>query len=248
MIAIYVLEVGGEIRYVGQTRKSLAERLSQHLRPSALKLRCHRTHWIKCLLSLGVRPRIQLVQFVPMEYGNEAERFWVSHFKERGCRLVNGTNGGDTGSYRKGRRVSQETRNKIRKARLGVPRSSETIRKISEALKGRRLNPDRLEAVRVAAARRRGLPGTPRTPSQRAKASEGLTSLWRNPEYRSLMVEAAVRSRGRAFADQYGKIYRCRREAAEALGVTCASVGDALKGRHAHCRGFFFRYLDEPSH
>jgi|ERR1035438_2816573 hypothetical protein len=81
----------GELRYVGQTRRSLDSRAKEHLKHA--RLRTYDTwlcHWIR---SVSCRPK-----FIILEQGspdlNAGERHWISWARERGSRLCNHTDGG----------------------------------------------------------------------------------------------------------------------------------------------------------
>jgi len=119
---IYVLSgPDGEIRYVGQTTKTLNRRLREHLQPSCLKKPSHRTHWLKGLVDIGERPTIALLQVL---YGegdaNAAEIYWIAWCRQNGYRLVNDAEGG-CGV----RGLSAETRQKMSDAKKGmVPKCS----------------------------------------------------------------------------------------------------------------------------
>jgi len=80
-----------EIRYVGKTGRQLEQRLAEHLR-TVLTKRTYRDYWIS---SLDASPRIELICEVPDQLGSAAEVFWIAYLRALGCRLTNGTDGGD---------------------------------------------------------------------------------------------------------------------------------------------------------
>jgi len=108
----------GELRYVGKTLRSLSRRLKQHLWTGSLRKENHRNSWIKSLLAKGQSPDIQLIQALNTVADlNEAEKYWIGFFRNQGCDLVNGTDGGDGGAtwtgkvgYWKGKKFSAEDR------------------------------------------------------------------------------------------------------------------------------------------
>ena len=157
MIVYVLYDENGEVRYVGQTTKSLEERIKEHLWSSSLRRPGHKNHWLRSMLARGERPTGRILQgFNTKEDLDGAERYWIRFLKERGCRLVNDTDGGEglrnpspetrarmsaakagKPSWKKGTHLSLETREKIRQANLGKRASEETKRKMSEARRGR---------------------------------------------------------------------------------------------------------------
>ncbi len=132
---IYVLidPQDSEIRYVGKTDQSLSHRLGQHLDDARKGTENNwRTHWLLSLLRKGLRPSIVLVHQVDRVFWQDAEAYWISYYRAIGCRLTNGTVGGDGGnaphpdirfkyglanlgnSYRLGKTHSQETKERLR--------------------------------------------------------------------------------------------------------------------------------------
>lgn len=165
-----LFDSSGELRYVGQTVKSVEKRLREHLWPSCLKKAGHKNNWLKALLAKNERPSVQVLQVLGcVKDLTPAERYWISFFKAQGCRLVNDTSGGEglrnpspetrarmsasmkgRPSSRKGVKVSEETKEKLRQANLGKRASAETRAKISKAHIGKPcVNPEALRAGRL---------------------------------------------------------------------------------------------------
>ena len=97
-VSIYVLidPRDNEIRYVGKTERKLPVRLRDHIKESRSGKRSSwRNYWIAKLLRLGYQPSIQLVQAVPKTIWRSAEAYWIQYYWSIGCRLTNGTTGGD---------------------------------------------------------------------------------------------------------------------------------------------------------
>lgn len=95
-IKIYTLShpISNEIRYIGKTKYSLEERLSKHLASNGKN---HRTNWIRSVLNLGLKPKIELLDECIEENWQNCEKYWISQFKEWGFDLVNSTEGGESG-------------------------------------------------------------------------------------------------------------------------------------------------------
>jgi hypothetical protein len=98
MHKIYVLLCPdtGEVRYVGKTSVDLGLRLSGHMSEARLTTSGYRGKWLRKLAAQGKRPVIRLDVEVPAERDwGEVERERIAHYRAMGCRLVNGTAGGD---------------------------------------------------------------------------------------------------------------------------------------------------------
>jgi hypothetical protein len=90
-ISIYTLSdpTTGAIRYVGQTKNNLKDRLMQHKsRPPCKRL----AEWIKALSSTGVQPVITEVEVVEWEDRYIAEKKHIERFVSEGCDLLNRSN------------------------------------------------------------------------------------------------------------------------------------------------------------
>lgn len=89
---VYVLEdETGRIRYVGVTADP-AQRLGRHIRESR-RADTHRSVWIRSMLSAGKMPTLRVVESGVVDW-NEAERRWIAKYRNEGCDLVNGNDGG----------------------------------------------------------------------------------------------------------------------------------------------------------
>lgn len=167
---IYVLSgPDGVVRYVGKTSKTLETRLAKHLGEARLGKKTHRFHWIR---SLPAPPEITLLHVVEGN-GSSAETASIAALRGAGYDLVNGTDGGEGGYGHRpsaetlekmraaGRRrvISPETREKMRLARMGLPRkphSAETRLKMSKSAAGkpRPLHSAETKAKMAATAKR----------------------------------------------------------------------------------------------
>lgn len=181
----------GEIRYVGKANNP-ERRLTCHL---CDRKKSHKQRWIASLKRLGLIPSIKILAEIPRQGWEWVEKAHIRKLREMGYRLTNLTAGGDGVE---GRKVSQETRAKLRACFLGKPRSSETKAKISKALAGQKHSPKRCaqkssamkgmkRSVEFCAAVRAGLTaevierrsaknrGQKRTAAQRRRISLGNT-------------------------------------------------------------------------
>jgi len=113
---IYGLRKPGEnketdIRYVGKA-ENLERRLRTHLRD---KSNNYKVHWIQGLRRSGIIPEIFVLEGCGDNW-EDREIWWIAYCKSIGCKLTNGTNGGDGIS---GFRFSEESRKKMRESHKG---------------------------------------------------------------------------------------------------------------------------------
>lgn len=81
----------GQIRYVGKAA-NLKNRIRDHLRGRG---KGYRANWIRSLLVRGLKPVLEVVDEIPEVDWRSWEAAYIEYFRELGCCLVNGTNGGD---------------------------------------------------------------------------------------------------------------------------------------------------------
>jgi group I intron endonuclease len=161
-----------EPRYVGQTVRSLSDRLAGHLHAAETNDKLYVCRWIK---SLQVPPLIVVLEEVVEKELDAAERRWIKTMRADGARLCNLTEGG---GGRLGYRLTTETRAKMSaSAKIrGMPR--ETIEKGAASRRGKPMQrgPEWLLNVTLAARKRplgngNNRLGTHHTPETRAKMS-----------------------------------------------------------------------------
>lgn len=96
LVFVYALvdPTNEEVRYVGWTINP-ESRLKDHLKVAQNgRERNHRTNWILSLLKQGQQPIIRVLESEVSDFAGR-ERYWISHFRSLGCKLTNGTDGGE---------------------------------------------------------------------------------------------------------------------------------------------------------
>lgn len=110
---IYALidPVSSEVRYVGKADNP-EKRYKAHLHSNYnnTKKEC----WIKSLKNNILKPSLVILEEIAEENWQECEKKWISHYKNLGVKLVNGTEGGDGG------RISPEIMRIVSIKRTGV--------------------------------------------------------------------------------------------------------------------------------
>ena len=93
--------ISGEIRYIGQTIKTLSYRLSKHISKTKTKINkkqklSHNENWLKKLIELNVIHLISIeeIEIINIKDLDDREIFWISKFRETN-NLTNLTDGGN---------------------------------------------------------------------------------------------------------------------------------------------------------
>ena len=81
-----------QLRYIGKTTQTLAERRKSHVVARTLHYPVNR--WVKKLFDAGVKPDIVEIERVEDDW-QEAEQFWISYYRFIGADLLNLAPGGD---------------------------------------------------------------------------------------------------------------------------------------------------------
>lgn len=100
---IYALycPLSNQIRYIGQTVQTPKRRFDHHVWESKnlIEINTKKVNWFRKLLKLGKLPELIIIEdglFENQQQLDNIEIKWISYYKELGCRLVNGTNGGNS--------------------------------------------------------------------------------------------------------------------------------------------------------
>lgn len=155
------------IRYVGKADNPRKRLVSHHYeKRSTWKVR-----WLKQLSALGLVPTLIIVARVAKSDWQDAERFWIAHYRAQGARLTNMTDGGEglvNASEETRQKVAAATRRrmndpvyraivftperaaKISAALRGCPKSAAHIAKLPQNQKGRHLSAEHAERARAA--------------------------------------------------------------------------------------------------
>lgn len=144
---LYSTENENDIRYIGQTYRSLNTRLNEHLYNALKKkLASYLHNWIVSVKERGFEVKIELLVDNAIKDITEIDE--IRKHREMGCHLVNLTNGGDFGFNSslngfveawgeiEGTKRYNERMQKIRIANLGSKRTPETKKLMSERQKG----------------------------------------------------------------------------------------------------------------
>lgn len=185
------------IRYIGQTTRSLSQRLSHHLctaKDSSNQF--HKANWIRKALAEGVE--IKIVALVENAKLNETEKQVISQYKKTGIDLVNSNDGGkgaagwslspefkknrkevmQGNTIRLGKTVGPEGRKNISEGHkrlfkvrehwaTGKELPAETKEKISKSLMGRKLKTETIEKMKQ-----------PKTEAHRQRIKEAALKRW----------------------------------------------------------------------
>ncbi len=137
------------IKYVGKTN-DLRKRLNYHLK-GAGRHQTPKNNWLLKLKSLGLKPEMMVLEEVPENKWEDAERSWIEFFRCKSDQLKNICDGG------KGRNgpLSEEAKRRLSMAGKGRKLSRAAIAKISERVRGRKLTEETKEKIRQRAIGRK---------------------------------------------------------------------------------------------
>lgn len=129
---IYVLRhpITNEIRYCGQTIKTLKYRLNEHIQDSKRR-HYHSANWIQSLLKQNLKPLITLVEECDYKDLNSREIYYIKHFRELKINLTNTSNGGQLGSCKF---HTEESKQKISNFMKNYKKSLDHIAKMGKTL------------------------------------------------------------------------------------------------------------------
>lgn len=133
-----------EIRYIGYTRCTLQQRLTGHLKQARYRRGQGESYpvinWLLSLADRGLRPEIVALETFVDDW-EARERFWITFCRAQGCDLLNVKEGGQrgySGTSKRGKTVSQETRAKMAAAATRRYEDPEERRKAAERVLGTR--------------------------------------------------------------------------------------------------------------
>jgi hypothetical protein len=194
-----------QVRYVGQTSRTVEYRLYEHERSAKRQIQWPVSQWIRKLHDQGVRPAFKVLQVVaPGEDWGRMEKEWIASMRCRfGKKLLNVCDGGE--------------------GTIGVRHSKETLARMSEAAKRRGnhggVNKGRMfsaEARAAMSAAHKGKPGRKWTAEQRKTASDSAKA--RPPvsqEHRELLRRAQLNSNYEPTPEHRAKLSEATRRAWE---------------------------------
>jgi hypothetical protein len=141
MITIYALcnPVTGAVRYIGKTINPV-KRYNKHLHQG----NPHMRNWIAKLKRMGQQPTFKIIETLEDNVSwEDRERYWIRHYQEKGCDLINCDSGG-TG----GKTPTKETRERLRQSHLGYQHSEATKKKLRTIVSGRQHRPETIQKLR----------------------------------------------------------------------------------------------------
>jgi len=146
MVHIYGLidPTTNQLRYVGKS-VDINRRYRRHINERFIH-DSYKDRWIRKLVNKNHFPELLIIDEVQEDEWEFWERHYISYFKCIGCLLTNGTDGGDQPPSTKGRKHTEESKNKMSKAKKGKPipwlnngqsRTKSHKQNLSKSLKGR---------------------------------------------------------------------------------------------------------------
>ena len=148
------------VRYVGKSDRP-HKRWISHCN-GYYELKSMKNSWIQSLATQGLRPELVVIEETTVDQWEDRERYWIAYYRQAGCDLTNGTEGG-IGAYKlhpdarrrisdsnRGKKRSPEAITKTANAHRGRKRTPETIAKMRAAMLGKKLSPFQVERIRAS--------------------------------------------------------------------------------------------------
>jgi hypothetical protein len=185
LVFIYTLTDprNNEVRYVGKTFDPKQRYYDHTCEPTTRKMNKRRS-WIKSLQNLELKPTLEIIETLENATEQEwswAEQFWIETLRFYGCRLTNMESGG-----KGGKRLSEETKQKISESRKNFQHSAVTRAKISRASKAN-MTPEARENLRIKCTGFRHSEETKRIISETNKG------LKRSPEHAAKFLAGSLK-------------------------------------------------------
>ena len=226
---IYALidPITNEIRYIGKANNP-KERLKNHCNPARYR-NTHKFNWIKKLRNLQKKPILKLIEEVDINNWKEREKYWITYYREKGCNLVNysdggeGTSFGNQTSFKKGDKAWNDGKGNIKICEVcgNSFKSSKTHTKRScsdecgSIMKSNSINKGKFEK------------GT--------KAwNEGLKGIKLKPDKNVFQYCART--------GNFIKSWKTAKEAGEELNINITSIGHCCRGTSKSAGGFIWKY------
>jgi group I intron endonuclease len=136
--------ITNELRYIGKSINPKV-RLRKHISERSIH-DSYKDRWLRKIINLGVKPELIIIDEVLITNWQFWESHYIGYYKSLGCKLTNGTNGGDEPPSTKGRKHTAEAKLKMSNTKKGKPipwlnngveRSNEHKSNLSKSLRGR---------------------------------------------------------------------------------------------------------------
>lgn len=109
-----------EVRYVGKSNNPKKRLFAYHIPQSKLK-RTHKECWIYSLINKNLSPILKIIEETDLNNWCDREKYYIKHYLESGCNLVNATDGGDSYNF------TDETRQKLSQVLKNHPSHSKQV-------------------------------------------------------------------------------------------------------------------------
>lgn len=232
----------GELRYVGQTRNVLRDRVRRHIYDAVHQIK--KTHCTQWLLSLGgAKPWVAVLDVVPACELNRVEHEWITRMRREGCRLTNSKDGAFGGHVSRYPSVSDD--DVVKAYASGVPTTqiAQTFRtckkRVCALLRSKGvMRKHTVTAEARANASRATKAAQARCPQSAASLQKKSCSLRKTWKRRHEMSPIRI-------VDDVGNVFLSVSDAARFWGIKgSAHVVQVLNGERKTCAGHTFARIE----
>lgn len=145
------------LRYVGESYRP-KRRLGEHVALARISPNNRRrvVRWVRSLLKVQMLPLLEILEEVPDEAANDAERFWIASLRAAGAQLLNMATGGEGGgplTEAARQKLRQRTFSAEHRAKIGAAsrlRTSPRFRALNESRRGQALSTEHRNKIRAS--------------------------------------------------------------------------------------------------
>lgn len=226
------------VRYVGKTI-DIKKRFRDHIKRSKHK-KTHKDKWVNSLLERGHKPVIEIIDIVHNDEWMFWEKFYIGLFKVWGFNLVNHTEGGDGGSFKKHTEETKLKMSKIGRGKKRPPFTEEHKQRLSEAAKKKVMTPEHLEKIRISLKKIVRKPFTEEHKKNISASKKGRVA----SDEEKIKKRNTSPTRKKIICVETKEIFLSISEASRVLDIPLSSILGVLKKRRNKARGLKFEYYE----
>ena len=185
----------------------------------------------------------EVIEITEIDNLNDREMFWIDYYKSNYNRYkLNGLNLTDGGEGAKGHITSETTKEKLRQHRLGKKLSDETKEKISATLKGNVMPKQTKEKIRQA---RIGKKHTIEIKEKISNSMKGIERAKHTVDSKQKLSDSQKKFMKKVKCLETGIIFNSVSEASKLLNIPQPNISRVCKGIVKTAGGYHFEFVEK---